>query len=712
MQPFLAHVLRRPFRNRRTSALGRVAAVTGIVGLLLLSSPGTAFAQSPSSGTGPSALAQPDSDPSSGQEASPPAADPTGPTFSFDGRQDFSPRNAITIHGTKDAGSTISVLSLTTGNAPVCSIDDHGDNLAVTWACSFGLPNGKGIVITADQTLNGTVTEAKHPIDVLGAPTIDGGPGYLTSGLLSGRGFAGTNVTTVVDGSLSGGCTSTVAASGYWSCAVTAGSGQHVVQAQQSWSDSETSDPTGGLSIVVDKDAPASPVIRSPRAGSHITGTRIVSGGTGETGAVVDVYVGNTPVCTAQVSGGSWSCGAGGITPGTHAVRAIQRDGAGNYSAPSRAITVYFDAVGSSPGPSPAVPPAVPPPGTPTPSQTPGPTPTPGPSRTPAPAAPGPSSTWGTPTGFGASLPTLAETIVRGNWLMAPVLAVGFILLVALPLRLLLMTLRGRIRRPSMRLLGRNRGPDDELTAAVQPKPVNPWLAGAIPLAIAVLFIVMSAGLNNEVRYLRLVVAVGIGLSVLNVVGVAAATRLGALSQGISGRLRFLPMLLVAAALAAPLSRWTGLQPPVVVGVLIGIGFTGRVPVRRRALVNLTEIGAVMLLAVAAWLFHGWLGPVDGFWASALSEMLATVALAGLGSAIVLVLPVATLPGRVLLEWSLPIWLVTTAIVSVIVSAVILGGAGANFPVIGSLAVATAFAALSLAVWAWMRFVEPVPERG
>lgn len=150
-----------------------------------------------------------------------------------------------------------------------------------------------------------------------------------------------------------------------------------------------------------------------------------------------------------------------------------------------------------------------------------------------------------------------------GSLLLALLLALVFIVLVALPLRLLSGALRGRIRVPSLQFTGRNHSrPREKSPAAAVAAPVNPWLAGAVPLAAAAGLILMAGGVDDQVRYLRLTAAVVLGLAVLNVVGVAISTRVASRWQAVSGRLQFLPLLLLAALVAALLSRATGIHPP------------------------------------------------------------------------------------------------------------------------------------------------------
>lgn len=455
-----------------------------------------------------------------------------------------------------------------------------------------------------------------------------------------------------------------------------------------------------------------------------------VASGTGYPGSTITLLVNGAPQsCNALVTADrKWLCTiAGG--PGTYRVKAQQSAGTplGTSDPSTEAIYVVNPAPPTEPPAPVNPPPAQPAPVLPQPKPvvpektTPPPPPTPTPDERsdagtlpwldrpifPGPGGEGPTirealTNWGTPTGFGSQLPSPGASVSGGNWLWAPLLALAFIALIALPLRLLATTLRGRFTFRKPQLAGRNRGG----TVAEEPVPRNPWLMGAVPLAATAGLIVLAEGLNGEARYLRLLFAVGAGLAILNVVGVAIATRFASRHQGVSGRLRFLPMLLIIAAIATALARITGMDPPLVGGVLIGVGFTLAVPVRQRALVNLAQVGGVLALAMVAWPAHSLMGPVDGFWASVLSEMLATVCLAGLGSALILMLPIGALPGRVVLEWSPKAWFAATLLVGTVAAAVLLGGLQPTFPMLATLLMVVGFAAVCIAIWAWANYVE------
>jgi len=392
-----------------------------------------------------------------------------------------------------------------------------------------------------------------------------------------------------------------VSGTGYWSCNVAAPSGgPKLVRAQQRNSgigNGALSGYSNPQRVTIDREAPASAVITSPAPGSRIDTPPLTVAGTGETGASVDLYVDGVPVCGVIVAGGVWSCSVASIGAGDHTLVAVLRDAAGNFAAPSTAVAITVGPAIPAPAtPGPA--PARPAPGTPTPTPDPVPAPLPTPDGTPAPLAPGPGEgpgtdwsapqpeaalvNWGTPTGFGADLARFGRTATSADWVSAIVIGILFLALVALPLRLLVSALHGRVALPRADLWGRNRH-DVRAAGSEVPKPVNAWLAGAVPLAAAAALIVFSGGINGEVRYVRLFLAVGLGLVLLNVVGAAVAVRLGATWTGTRSGLRFLPLMLLASVVAVAVARLTGVSPPLLVGVLAGAVFAAATPVRQRA---------------------------------------------------------------------------------------------------------------------------------
>ena len=210
--------------------------------------------------------------------------------------------------------------------------------------------------------------------------------------------------------------------------------------------------------------------------------------------------------------------------------------------------------------------------------------------------------------------------------------------------------------------------------------------------------------MQAEARYLRLALAIGIALAILNGAAVLVAKITGA-AFGWSTGIRLAPLLLGIAAVTALVSRAAGIQPPIVVGIVVAVWFTPLVGGRARGIVSLAQVAAIVALGFGAWLAQSALGPVGGFLPSLASEALSALCIAALGSAMVMLLPVHRMPGRLIWEWSRAAWAGAILVAATVAGVIIAGGSG--FPVPWVLGGALVFAAVSIAAWAWVRFVEP-----
>ena len=616
----------------------------------------------------------------------------------------------VTISGVKEEGSRVQVG--VTGATPYC-ISPGVDTppTGETWSCTFTPASGSYAITSTQFFDDGSVVPVSQTITVrvLGAPSLMSPT--LTTGLISGAGYPGAGILVAANGasgSYNQQCT-TVQSGGFWSCPLPLPSGTYDVSLQQVWPGTgEAGATTGTQSITIDKEPPAAPTITSPSAGATVTAQPISYSGTGEDGARVDLFIDSALQCTASVAGGTWSCAAGGIAPGQRAVQAIQWDAAGNPSAASTTITVTF-AEPSTAQPGAPAPPA--PPGSPAPTPAPSSSATAPPSASPLfpdipfplfpPPVGGqsglpPFDTWGTPTHYGAAIPAASAV----NWLTALLLALAYIALVAIPARMLVTILRGRIAFRPRRIAGRNRiEPED------QEPLLGPWVTAAGALAAAVLLATLAGGVQAEVRYLRLVIAIGLALLAINGLAIALAAKSTAKQLGGAAGMRLVPLLLGAAAVSALVSRGLGIQPPIIVGVVIAATLVVGATTRGRGMVAVAQLVSLIVLGVWAWIGHGAIGPVDGFWPSLASETLAAICIAGLGSALFLLLPIGGMPGRYVFDWSPPAWFALAGAGGIAASGAIAEGDG--FPARFLVVVAAAFAAVSLAAWAWVRFVEP-----
>ena len=612
---------------------------------------------------------------------------------------DFVAGSAVTLTGSKDAGST---LVIRREGQVVCTVADPD---AVTWECAgIAVPNGVH-EFTGEETLPDDAVEPFGPLTlrVLAAPALEGAGGsLLTTGRFSGSAEPGASIqlqSIGPGGTIEHACPAALP-DGFWSCALALDSGQYEVRARQSSAaiGPEFSAYSAAAVVTIDRTPPTAPTVTSPRSGTSPTRSVTARGG-GERDALLQVFIDGTLACETIVSpSGSWACPVRWPGPGTFTLQALQRDAAGNFSSSSARVEVSY-----APPPDAAAPPPPAPTETSTPSPVPSGPPVPG---TPAPAPPvaPPTSNWGTPTGFGASLPTAEQVAERGGWAVAPLAGLAYLLLAALPLRAFATHVVPRLRRPRIALTGRNRGPIDGEHST--PAPVlSPAVVAAGTLGGAAVIAALSGGVDAEVRYLRLTAAIGLGLVLLNAIAVLLPARLAGRVGRVDVVVRLLPGILLVALVAALVSRFGGLQPPLLAGVLIAASAALGASRRARAGVAVAQSSGVSALALVGWAAHDVLTPSTGFWMTLASETAAAVALGGLGSLLMLLLPVGPLPGRTLYAVSPPAWAVVALASATVAGAILVSGPA--FPLAPLVLAGAAFAGVLSAAVVWTRWVAP-----
>lgn len=715
-----------PRRGRRV--VSTLAAVVLGLSLTLWAGVGAHAAGSPSGAPTPTPA------PSTGQ----PGPVPVAPTIGDVGDQDV---NSVVVGGTGTPGATVRVLDPRVPSRALCEVTlPTGGTTGVPWSCTVTLQDGADQTLTVRDVTNSAVVgdAISAPFSVLGPPTVQGGPAI--GGKVAGTAFAGARVT--VDGGAAP-VSVTADGSGAWSAVLpstTWPTGRYTVTASQS-SDSVPAVPRSatstGVAVTIDRDAPAAPVVSAPRAGERVATQPLAVAGTGEDGATVTAYVDSTPVCQAAVTGGSWRCTSSdaALPDGKHVVQAAQIDAAVNVGAPSAGISITV--VSSTAQPAPPSSSAAPAPG---PGASGGPTvptePSPG---TPGGPAPGDGSggnpgddggglpeattpttdSWAAATTFGRDLPSLGQTMTGTGWLLALGLAAAFVLLVVAPARLLATALRGRLAPRGPRLTGRNRR--RELPTSFSTATLDPRLAAGLTVAAGAAVVGLAAGLDDEVRYARLFAGIVIGVALVNLLAVVVPTRLMARSREREARVRMSPRLLLVAVVACAVTRLLGLDPPLVLGVvLVGSiaaaprsparhGRTDAVDDREAGLLALVQVVALVAVSAAAWAVHGALPATGGFVTELALETSATVCLTGLGSLVLALVPVASLPGRRIWAWSRPLHVGLT-VVGVAAAAAVLTGGPSSFPVGGAVVAAAVTAGLCVAVWLWTSFVEVSTE--
>ncbi|TWX37112.1 hypothetical protein ES689_10510 [Frigoribacterium sp. ACAM 257] len=670
-----------------------------------------------------------------------PPATPTAPTVR---PVDDSATGTVLVQGEATPAARVKVAL--TGNG---AYRDLCPSVTTTttgaWSCSASVPSGAGWTAVVTDLDHTDLDQATSPsFSVLTAPTV--GSGLLVGAKIGGAAFPGAMVTVTSESGSA--ATATTSADGSWVAVLPAAgfpSGRHAVRAVQSSAavpDVPVSASSPASSVVVDRDAPVAPVVTSPTSGQRVAALPLAVSGTGEAGALATVYVDSTPVCQATVSGGgTWSCSAGGseLGDGDRVVQAALVDQAGNYGPPSAAVRVTIGVLASAPPSSGAT--ATPRPGptaTPSPGAVPPPTAPTGPSDdgagapgspvgpddggTPGNTAPGTdegtqTGTWATATTFGADLPTLAQTLGGPVWPLGVAVALLFLVLVAGPSRLAAASARGRFRPRAARLTGRNRS--SELPTSFNRGAVDPRVASGLALAAGAVAIAVAAGVDGQVQYARLLAGIVVGLVALNGLVVLLPAVLVARRLGLSLRVRMSPGLLLAAVVACGATRLFSLDPPLVLGVLLvttlgavrpgghhAVG-TGRTPSGRdRGVLSAAQLSAGVVVPATAWVLHG-LVDAAGAWPQLGRESLATVCLAGLGSLVVHLLPVGSLPGRHVWAWSKTIYGVLAVVGVSVAAAVFVGAPSSSFPLPALLVTSLVAALLAVAAWLWTTWVEP-----
>lgn len=637
----------------------------------------------------------------------------------------FSNAGTVTVSGSAPPNAVVSV------SAGGRTANDTADAQGAWSASVSGIANGpRQEIFATSPGLDRAETDST--ISVLSPPTINAN--QTRDGVLGGTGYPGTQVSLRGLGSDR---VATVSSTGNWEVTFDQASvpaRTYSLTATQTgptpdWPAGSTSRPTSSTVSITwaepTPETPQPPAITSPASGARVTGSPVQVSGTGVDGATVSVFADNgSGSCTATVSGGRWSCAVPVAGDGTITFYASQ---ALDPSRPSQPGTLSVAlALGGGSGadeddeeadeePEPSA--------TPTPEPDDGASPTPipgidaddgdgGADRQPiGPIERSLGTGWGIPSGFGFMLPDARSVLDPIRWLTAIALAIAFVLFVALPLRLLFAALQRRFHLPRLHLTGRNQNVPVETDD--DGPPLKPRTLAAVTLAGSAAVIAIAWGVDAQPSSLRLLVGIGIGLVLLNLLAVALPAWIGRARLGLSIEARTLPFLVLVGAVLALISRGFGLDPPIITGVIGTFAFVAGESRSRRVAVNLGQFGTIFLVSIAAWWAHALIGPGLGAERILLREVLATMVLAGVGSLVVLALPVRGLPGRLVYDWSRPVWIGTAGTSVVLAALMLLGDLGTtHFPALLLGILAACFGGLCVLVWAWFRFAHDYVLRG
>lgn len=626
----------------------------------------------------------------------------------------FSNSGAVTVRGTATPGARVVIDADGTQVASTTATDKGTFAAEVT-----GLTSGTNVPLTARSTgANGAeLTSGVVGIDVLTAPTITAQSEGVHTGLIRGTGFPGATVTLTFVGVDS--WSTPVQSSGRWAYSVPAelhGTFTAFVEQSAPFSSGANSVRSDRTAITIDNRPPAAPRILHPHAGEQIALVSTFSG-TGENGAIVTVYTtlasGHSGVlCSTTVVGSGWSCEVTAPAVGVASISAYQTDSSGNPGTGTDPMRVEFVA------------------GTPAPQNSPGPSASPSDPHltTPAPdaALPAPPSVsmprwmWTEPSPYSAVKIPMPSVDGARPWFLAFAVALGVIALVLAPARMLAGSVSTGRR---WRFTGRNsvRAREDEIPAISDRVP---WLTGLLSLAVTALVVMLAMPLSTTVgTNVRLYLVTLLAVALVNTASVALPMLTPSHVPIAARTVEMAPRYLLAAVLTSLVSRTLHLSPALVFGIAVAIVLAEPVSRVDRGRSGLLRVAGIFLIGVLGWVGAAYAATAVANEQSLLHVILAefssVTAMAGIGSAAILLIPLGRTSGRAVLGWSPLIWLGSALVVYTALFALILPGIIERVdPAIVAPITITAvlFGAVSLAVFLWQRVVTPAlsaeAERG
>ncbi|WAC66772.1 Ig-like domain-containing protein [Agrococcus sp. SL85] len=247
-----------------------------------------------------------------------------------------------TIGGTGEPGATVAVSidGTPVGSAPV----DGGGGWSLELASPLEDGERTAVATQEDAAGNGSPPDAStFLVDTVApaAPVIDTPADGSTTGdatpVIAGTGEPRATLSVTLDGAELG--TVEVALDGTWSIAVAEplADGTHTAAAVQSDAAGNTSE-AAGSTFVIDRAAPAAPVILEPAEGAVLADATPLVSGTGEAGATVALAIDGEPVGESVVAeDGTWSVPVvAPLADGEHLAEAIQTVEGGTASGSDR----------------------------------------------------------------------------------------------------------------------------------------------------------------------------------------------------------------------------------------------------------------------------------------------------------------------------------------------------------------------------------------
>lgn len=322
------------------------------------------------------------------------------------------------------------------------------------------------------------------------------------------------------------------------------------------------------------------------------------------------------------------------------------------------------------------------------------------------------------PSVLGA-LPTVqASGLTPARALLTAVLTLILLLIVGFPGQLLASTLSDNYDRvfgwtPRARArLGSLVGPV-RFRAGALPSGVRIGLGVA---AATVISGFVDPGFGFNPGSLRVLASVAIAFLVESVLGWWLIRRvLKKVEPELRPTLQFRAGSLVIVLIAVIVSRLVGFEPGMVFGLLVGLAFGASLATAKRAKIALVGLSYAFLLSVLAWLAYSWLtallGPSPGFAGTFAKETLSGIAISGIASLPLGLLPLAVFDGGAIWSWKRPVWFLCYGIglfgFLVILLPMPFSWGAVSLSFLTWVAMYIAYAFVAIGVWAWFRYRKP-----
>ena len=319
------------------------------------------------------------------------------------------------------------------------------------------------------------------------------------------------------------------------------------------------------------------------------------------------------------------------------------------------------------------------------------------------------------PSVLSATTPVQGTGLTLDHAVLTAAVTVILLLIVGYPSLLLGNTLGDE--KNYHRIFGRATAWWKKAAGRVRPPKAPGWMTVTIGMTAATIIAgFVDPGFGFNLGSLRMLVSVALAFVIQNLVGwwlVGRALRITDpdLKPGIRFKFGSLPILLVAVVV----SRLVGFEPGMVFGLLVGLSFGAELAKTKQARVVLVGAGYAFGLAMVVWLGYSIVtsiaGSDPGFWGTFASEFLSGLAVSGIASLPVALLPMAFTEGGALFAWRKGVWALCYAIglfsFFVILLPLPFSWGEVSTPLATWVGLYIAYAVLAIGVWAWFRFTTP-----